>query len=230
VYLRCVMGVEPDRIVTWPLYNPTLSEAPVPQWDGVGPLRIGSAGRLHPQKNYETFIRSIDRLRWEDPQTFSKIEVSIAGDGPLREGLEQLIKSLGLEDKFKLMGWVSDIPAYLRGLHLYVQPSLYEGMCIASHEAMAAGLPVIATPVGEMRRSVQPGCTGVLIKGDIVRELADAIRGFVAHPMKLTDFGTNGRDYVMRTMGDGAFSENGAKVLALIEETAMNRRKRFAGV
>lgn len=222
VYLRCVMGVEPDRIVTWPLFNPALDESRLPQWDGAGPLRIGSAGRLHPQKNYEAFVRAIDRLRWEDPQTFSKIEVSIAGDGPLREGLDRLIKSLGLEDRFKLMGWVSDIPAYLRGLHLYVQPSLYEGMCIASHEAMAAGLPVIATPVGEMRRSVQPGVTGVLLKGDIVSELADAIRGFVTHPSKLADFGANGRDYVMRTMGDGAFAQNGAKVLALIEKAVMN--------
>jgi len=217
LYLEDSMGVEPRRVATWPVFNPTFSEITLPRWKGVGPLRIGSSGRLHPQKNYALLIRSIERLRREDPETYSRIEVSIAGDGPLRDELQSLITSLDLQDKFKLLGWVSDVPAYLRSLHLYVQPSAYEGMCLAAHEAMAAGLPIVATAVGEMRRSVQPGVTGVLLEGDIVRGIGEAIREFIAHPEALKAFGENARKYVERTMGAGAFAHNGREVLRRIE-------------
>jgi len=147
--------------------------------------------------------------------------VSIAGDGPLRDALQGLIQSLGLQHKITLMGWVSDVPAYLRGLHLYVQPSAYEGMCIAAHEAMAAGLPVVATPVGEMRRSVQPGVTGVLIEGNIVGDVAAAIRHFAAHPERLAAFGDAARAYVEGNMGAGAFARHGGDLLRRIEHDVL---------
>ena len=217
MYLENSMGVEPDRVVTWPVFNPTFSEIPLPRWNGIGPLRIGSCGRLHPQKNYDLLIRSVDRLRRDDPETYAKIEVSIAGDGPLRDEMQRLIASLDLQDKFKLIGWVADVPTYLRGLHLYVQPSAYEGMCLAAHEAMGAGLPIVATAVGEMRWSVQPGVTGILLEGEIVSSIGAAIRQFIAHPETLKIFGENARDYVARTMGEGAFARHGREVLQRIE-------------
>jgi glycosyltransferase involved in cell wall biosynthesis len=220
-YLKESMGVEPGRIATWPLFNPTFAETLPPRWDGSGPLRIGSSGRLHPQKNYDLLIRAIDRLRKEDPETYACIEVSIAGDGPLRDELQSLIRSLGLQHKVTLMGWMSDVPAYLRGLHLYVQPSSYEGMCIAAHEAMAAGLPIVATPVGEMRRSVQPGVTGVLIEGNIVGDVAAAIREFAAHPERLAAFGDKARAYVEGNMGAGAFARHGSDLLRRIEHDVL---------
>ena len=227
LYLEESMGVEQSRVVTWPLFSPTFSDIPLPRWDGTGPLRIGSSGRLHPQKNYDLLIRAVDRLRREDPETYSRIEVSIAGDGPLRAELQGLIGSLDLKEKVTLMGWVSDVPAYLRGLHLYVQPSAYEGMCIAAHEAMAAGLPVIATPVGEMRRSVQPGLTGALLEGDIVGGIGAAIRAFIAQPGALKDYGENAKAYVERTMGAGAFARHGRDVLGRIESDVMKGRPRL---
>jgi glycosyltransferase involved in cell wall biosynthesis len=227
LYLEDSMGVEPGRIATWPLFNPTFPEIPLPRWDGIGPLRIGSSGRLHPQKNYDLLIRSVDRLRKEDPETFSRIEVSIAGDGPLRVELQSLIASLDLQDKVKLLGWMSDVPAYLRSLHLYIQPSAYEGMCIAAHEAMAAGLPIVATPVGEMRRSIQPGRTGVLLEGDIVSGIDAAIREFITHPKTLKALGENARAYVESTMGAGAFARNGRDVLQQIESNILKGRVRL---
>ena len=223
-YLQDSMGVESTRIATWPLFSPVSPQAPLSRWDGTGPLVIGSSGRLHPQKNYDLLIRSIDRLRRDDPATYSRIEVSIAGDGPLRHELQGLITSLGLQDKFKLEGWVSDVPAYLRSLHLYVQPSVYEGMCISAHEAMAAGLPIVATPVGEMRRSVQPGVTGLLVEGDIVRGMSAAIQQFIARPDLLEVFGENAKTYVERTMGAGAFARHGRDVLRRIEQDVLKSR------
>jgi glycosyltransferase involved in cell wall biosynthesis len=221
LYLEDTMGVEQERIATWPLFNPAFSSEPLPRWEGTGPLRIGSSGRLQPQKNYDLLVRAVDRIRREDPGTYERIDVSIAGDGPLKTELQGLIASLGLQEKVRLMGWISDIPAYLRSLHLYVQPSAYEGMCIAAHEAMAEGLPVVATPVGEMRRSIQPGLTGILLEGDIVTGIGTAIRDFIARPETLRVLGENARAYVERTMGDGAFANNGREVLRRIEQDVM---------
>jgi glycosyltransferase involved in cell wall biosynthesis len=221
LYLEDTMGVEKNRIATWPVFNPAVSTTPISRWNGTGPLRIGSCGRLHPQKNYDLLIRAIDRIRREEPQVYERLDVSIAGDGPLRDELQKLIVSLGLQDKIRLVGWISDVPAYLQTLHLFLQPSVYEGMCLSAHEAMAAGLPIVATPVGELRRSVQPGLTGVLLEGDIVSGLGAAIRGFIAHPELLAVFGDNAREYVQRTMGAGAFAANGAEVLRRIEQDVM---------
>jgi len=223
-YLHDTMGVEPRRITTWPLFSPTFPERCVARWDGVGPLRIGSAGRLHPMKNYALLIQSMDRLRCETPEVYARTTLSIAGDGPLRDELQGLVESLNLQDNVKLEGWIADIPAYLQGLHLYVQPSAYEGMCIAAHEAMATGLPVIASPVGEMRRSVQPGVTGRLLDGDLVSGIASAIRDFVAQPDTLRAYGENARSYVQRTMGGGAFERHGGDVLSRIERDVFKRR------
>jgi glycosyltransferase involved in cell wall biosynthesis len=226
-YLEDTMKVEPHRIATWPLFSPTPSKTPLPCWDGHPPLRIGSCGRLHPQKNYDLLIRSIARMRDEDPESYARIDVSIAGDGPLHDELARLIKAHHLEDKVTLLGWLSDVPAYLRSLHLYVQPSAYEGMCIAAHEAMAAGLPIIATPVGEMRRSVQPGVTGVLLDGDIVSGMHEAISGFLARPHRLKAFGDSAKAYVDRTMGEGAFANGGRDVLRRIEVGVLKTRARL---
>ena len=230
-YLERVMGVEPRRITNWPLFSPTFPAQSAPRWNGTGTLRIGSAGRLNPQKNYEHLIHAMDLLRRESPAVYARTDVSIAGDGPLHGELQSLIDSLHLQDKVKLAGWISDIPAYLQGLHLYIQPSAYEGMCIAAHEAMAMGLPIIATPVGEMRRSVQPNVTGVLLEGDIVSGIAAAIRGFVAQPNTLQRYGENARAYVEETMGGGAFARSGSEVLRRIERDVLHRTgERRAGV
>jgi glycosyltransferase involved in cell wall biosynthesis len=220
-YLRENLGVDDRRVATWPLFTPSAPPAPMPRWTGAGPLRIGSAGRLTPQKNYDLLVRSIDRLRSEDPETFSRIQVSVAGDGPRRDELQRLIDSLNLQDHFRLVGWVDDISDYLRGLHLYIQPSAYEGMCIAAHEAMAAGLPIIATPVGELRRSVQSGITGMLIEGDTVAGTATAIGHFVKHPAALQACGERARDYVERSMGRGAFSQAANRVFEQIRSDVL---------
>lgn len=222
-YLQDAMGVASSRVATWPLFDPSFSTTPLARWNGNGPLRIGSAGRLHPQKNYDLFCHAIARMRDDDPDTFSKIQVSIAGDGPQHDALRGLVSSLDLQDTFRLVGWRSDVTAFLRGLHLYVQPSAYEGMCIAAHEAMVVGLPILATPVGELRRSVQPGVTGTLIDGDIVEGIVSGIQGFVKHPETLQRYGEQAQEYVRRTMGAGAFASAGRAVIRRIETQVLKR-------
>ena len=120
---------------------------------------IVSVGRLNAQKNHAMLIRAFAALGpAEDTLT-------VYGEGPLRVELESLIRQLGLEGRVLLPGQVSDIPAAIRGAKVFVLPSDFEGMPNALLEAMALGLPCIATdcPCGGPAMVVREGENGLLI-------------------------------------------------------------------
>ncbi|WP_028023178.1 glycosyltransferase [Enterovibrio calviensis] len=108
------------------------------------PIRIGMVGRLHPYKDQPTLIRALALL----PQRY---ELHFAGDGDRREEYQSLATSLGIEDRVFFHGIRSDIPDFLDGLDFYVQSSIIEGFGLAAVEAMAAGLPVLASRVPGIR-------------------------------------------------------------------------------
>lgn len=143
------MKISPRNVIAWPLFYCDYLPGNRDYWTGERPLRIGSIGRLHPQKNYSAFLRGIALFLEKYPHYADEISVSILGDGPSRNSIEEDIKRLNLEGHVRLLGYSSDIYAYLETLDLYVQPSLYEGLCIAAHEALSTGLPLAATQVGE---------------------------------------------------------------------------------
>ncbi|MHA2030384.1 MAG: glycosyltransferase, partial [Candidatus Kariarchaeaceae archaeon] len=120
---------------------------------------IGSVGRLHPQKGFLQIIDAIQYLR----SPISEIYLIIIGDGELRHCLEKHVKSVGLENRVRFTGWRNDIPNFLTMINIFVLPSLWEGMPNAVLEAMAAGLPVVATNVGGTPEVVVDGETGFLV-------------------------------------------------------------------
>ena len=87
----------------------------------------------------------------------------IIGDGPERTALETLADDLGVADRIHWAGHRRDVPALLPAFDLYIQPSLHEGMPNTILEAMAAGLPVVATAVGGTPEVVVDGVTGLLV-------------------------------------------------------------------
>lgn len=104
------------------------------------PFKLGMVGRLHPQKDIKTLIDVMKKL---DP----RFELHLAGDGELRTELESYAESIGVNDRVYFHGQVNDIPSFLHSLDLYVQSSNWEGFGLAVVEAMAAGLPCLATNV-----------------------------------------------------------------------------------
>jgi len=102
---------------------------------------ILSVGRLHKQKNYELALNVIAKI------TGSNIKYWIAGEGELKKPLNQQIKRLGLQDKVKLLGYVSDIPALLKDADIFFMPSKWEGFGLAALEAMNASLPSVVSNV-----------------------------------------------------------------------------------
>jgi len=100
---------------------------------------------------------------------------AIAGEGPDRAALEQRAATLGVSDRVRFLGHRHDVPALLAAADLFVLPSLYEGLPLAVLEAMAAGVPVIATSVGGTAEVVRDGETGTLVPPADADTLSSAI-------------------------------------------------------
>lgn len=111
------------------------------------PLAILSVGRLHPIKNHRTAINAIHSLK----RAGIPLHYTIYGDGPLRTSLNQQIKDLGLTDTVTLAGFNPNWTNDAKNFNVFLHPSYAEGLSIVTLEAMAAGLPVVATEVGGIR-------------------------------------------------------------------------------
>lgn len=115
-------------------------------------------GRFDPQKDYPNMLQAFARVVRKYPDTV----LLIAGDGPLRETMENLAQELGIEKHVKFLGIRRDIPQLMNAADAYVMSSSWEGMPNVLLEASATGLPVVATDVGGNREIVLEGKTGFL--------------------------------------------------------------------
>ncbi len=129
---------------------------------------IGTACRLEHVKGIADLLEAVAKLR-------GSIRLEIAGSGSQQPELVQLSRRLGIEQSVKFLGWRSDLQERMVGWHAYAQPSLDEGFGLAALEAMAAGVPVIATRVGGLAELVRDGETGLLVTPRHPLELSMAI-------------------------------------------------------
>jgi sugar transferase (PEP-CTERM/EpsH1 system associated) len=144
-------GVDTDRFT---------SSAPIAQEGGRGgmPITIGTVGRLDPVKNQESLLRSFATLRRQG----HNVRLAIVGDGPLRETLVSTAHRLGIAEDVAFAGARADVAELLRDFDVFVLPSHNEGISNTILEAMATGLPVVATRVGGNPELVSDGATGCL--------------------------------------------------------------------
>ncbi|HBF33393.1 TPA: hypothetical protein DDW35_02395 [Candidatus Sumerlaeota bacterium] len=122
-------------------------------------LVIINHGRLVSQKNPQVFIRVAEEIA----KTRQNVRILIAGDGGLREELEKIAAQKSVADKIQFLGKRDDIPELLQAADLYMMASFKEGFSNALIEAMAAGLPVVATDVGGNAEAVEQGKSGVIV-------------------------------------------------------------------
>jgi glycosyltransferase involved in cell wall biosynthesis len=131
---------------------------------------IGTVGRLTPVKGYDVLVAAAEAL----VKRRLPIRVLIGGEGRLRPILEAEIKSRGLEGSVSLVGFQSDVRGFLSSLDVYVQSSRSEGFGISLLEALAVGLPCVATDVGGTAELLG-GDTGVLVPAEDAGSLAEAL-------------------------------------------------------
>ena len=154
-----------------------------------GTFLIGFVGRLHPQKGVEILLEAFARCHPEHKNSF----LLIVGEGELQNRLEAYATSLGITNQILFLGSRKEIPEILVSLDLFVLPSLWEGLPMVLLEAMAAGLPVIATSVGGTPEVVVDGTTGYLVPPEDADKLATAILQLAENPELRMNFGKAGR-------------------------------------
>lgn len=137
---------------------------------------ITSIGGLLPQKGYRTLLEAFAGVAEKQ----GDVRLLLVGDGPLRGELEDHAASLGIAERVGFAGRRQDIPAILAASHLYVNSSRFEGLPFTILEAMAAGVPVIATAVDGNAEVVRDGETGLLVPAERAAELAEALRTLLA--------------------------------------------------
>lgn len=135
-----------------------------------GELVFGSIGRLVEQKDYPTQLRALALAARHAP-----VRMAIAGAGPLRPELEALARKLCVEDRVCWLGERADIPTLLRAFDGFVLASKFEPFGVALLEAMAAGLPIVATSVNEVPEILDGGRCGALVPAERPEDLAAAL-------------------------------------------------------
>jgi glycosyltransferase involved in cell wall biosynthesis len=150
-------------------------------------LTIGSAGRLFPVKRFDSLIKIAGIVRKE----MKDVQFIIAGHGPERGKLDELISFYGLEDTVRLLGHVDDMNSFYDKIDLYINTSLHEGLPMSILEAMYNRLPVIAFGLGGLKEIVKNNSDGFIIPKDDNMLFAYKILELLRNTKKLTDFGTN---------------------------------------
>lgn len=152
---------------------------------------FGTIGRLTEVKNPKTLIIAFAKF----VETMPDSVLLIAGEGPLESDIKGLVDRYGINDKVFFLGFRADIPELLNALDVFVLPSLREGLCLALLEAMASGLPVIASDVGGIPEVFGKAEMGRLIEPSDTCGLALAMKELISLPEKsLNELGANSRE------------------------------------
>ena len=174
---RICNGVDTARFRPASDMRPALRGSPFGAPDEV---LIGTVGRLQAVKDQTNLVRAFAHLVGLRAPGTDSLRLVIAGDGPLRSEIEAEIRAAGVGDRVWLAGGRTDVPDVMRSLDIFALPSLAEGISNTLLEAMASGLPVVATAVGGNPELVQQGRTGTLIPKTDYVALADALAPYVS--------------------------------------------------
>jgi glycosyltransferase involved in cell wall biosynthesis len=155
-------------------------------------VRVGCVANLRAVKNINGLLRAAKTAI----ERFPKLVFEVAGDGEERGELERLHSDLGLGDRFRFRGSISDVGEFLRTVDIAVLPSHSEGMSNALLEYMAAGRAVIATAVGSNPELVRHGKDGLIVPPGDEPALVEAIGNLLENPLRAAGFGASARKRV----------------------------------
>jgi glycosyltransferase involved in cell wall biosynthesis len=169
-------------------------------WNGIATERFAFArksldgpvvtvARLSPEKDIGTLLCALALAAPASPS----LRLEVAGDGPCLPDLQRLVADLGLGERVRFLGQVRDVPALLARAGLFVLPSLIEGISLTLLEAMASGLPVLATRVGGNPEVVEEGQTGYLVPAGDPAALGEGLLRLWNDPADRLRLGEAGR-------------------------------------
>ncbi|MCB9746954.1 MAG: glycosyltransferase [Candidatus Omnitrophica bacterium] len=150
---------------------------------------IGNIGRLVREKDQATLLKAFRKIS----QRTKNVELLIVGDGPLKSNLLKLAKELDIQGSVKFAGFREDIAQMLQIMDVFVLSSIMEGISLTVLEAMAAGLPVVATKVGGNPEIISEGKTGFLVPLGYPERIESAVKRIMADPRLGRSLGEAGR-------------------------------------
>lgn len=177
------------------------------QWGDLAPpgllpenaVVVGTVGRLAEVKNQQLLIEAVGYLFTKGPILRETLRLVLVGDGPLKLQLVDRVKQLGISDVVWFSGDRNDVPALMQLMDIFILPSLAEGISNTLLEAMASGLPVIATSVGGNVELIEEGVNGRLVPVNNVVAMADAVAELIDDPALRQSMGEKGLALVRTT-------------------------------
>lgn len=160
---------------------------------------IGTIGRLHPQKGHRFLLEVAAELAREHPSP----RFLIIGEGELRGELERQAETLGVAGHVTFAGARTDVPAQLRDMDMFVLPSLWEGLPYVLLEAMAAGLPIVASGVDGVKEVLRDGVNALLVAPGDPSELRAGIERLLADSRLRNRLAENARKTVREQFSIG---------------------------
>ncbi len=187
-------GIPPAKITT--ILNGVDTEffCPAPAGSQSDSQVILSVARLVSDKDHDTLVAAFSQVC----ATFPKAELWLVGDGPRREAIQAKVRQSLAPDRVRLWPGQPDIRPFLHQASLFVLSSHYEALPNVVLEAMAAGLPVVATRVGGLPEAVVPGRTGWLVPPADAPALAAALGQLLENPEARQAMGRAGRERALR--------------------------------
>jgi len=184
-------------------------------------LVIGTVGRLDPIKDHLTLLRAFDSVVRRSPAGKRELQLVIVGAGEMQQELLRFVKNRQLESHVKFTGACDDVASLLRRFDVFVLPSLNEGISNTILEAMASGLPVIASSAGGNPEVVQQDVTGSLFEPGDVNSLVELMCAYRDDPDLRREHGVAGR---VRAVEDFSMDAMVKEYLCLYDQGSENGR------
>lgn len=159
------------------------------------PRRIAVVACLREEKRIDVLIRAMPKILAQYPDA----QLELTGEGSCRAELRRTVEELGIDEHVAFLGHRDDVAAILDEADVFVLPSRSEAFPNSVMEAMAAGLPVVASDVGGIPELVRDGHSGRLVRPGDVGALADAVLDVLGNPAQAERFGRAGREIIERT-------------------------------
>ena len=179
-------GVDISEIDSVHIVSPMLQ-----RWSDSGTFIIGYIGRLVQGKGLDIMLQSLAYAR-----DSIKFKAALVGDGPLRNELEDMAARLGLQDRVRFYGFQEKRLEFLKGFDVFILPSLSEGIPRCLMEAMAAGVPVVASDIPGCRNLVKHEDTGLLFTSEDSHNLAKAILDLAGNQSKRLKLAARAAEFV----------------------------------
>ena len=229
-WLRLTIGVPPRKLhqiyngVDSTTFHPRAGARPDVLPSGfadASSVIFGSVGRMAEVKDYPTLVRAFIQLVQQHPESAARARLVIVGEGRARQACQDQLHAAGLAHRAWLPGERHDIAAIMQALDVFVLPSKNEGISNTILEALASGLPVIATAVGGNVELVDAAANGILVQPGDAADLAQALLGYLEQPARIAEQGRQARRMAEQRYSIQAMAE----AYAAVYEQTLGRRQ-----